>query len=301
MDCSFCEKNFINLPKFTITMLMRDFDQATLRERYNPDGSALRRNQLELLELLDEVARICKEHNIQWWLSSGTLLGAARHEGFIPWDDDIDIVMLRKDFKRFDRLMRKAELKDYVYHSMTTDIDYVYLFSKFRRRRGEVDEGHRRSHYYKYKGQFIDIFAIERTSYFAARASSIIYNNLQHLTSYIRWAWLRRPLILLVNLLCLGIIIPILRLVGLINPRGEYHYMLGSGWGRHRFFSRYTFPLGRAKFEGKEYPAPKDTDAYLSTVYGDWRKLPTDEQIRDAIHCPQYIEEIYSKKNPNEE
>ena len=77
--------------------------------------------------------------------------------------------------------------------------------------------------------------------------------------------------------------------------------MLGSGWGRHRFFSRYTFPLGRAKFEGKEYPAPKDTDAYLSTVYGDWRKLPTDEQIRDAIHCPQYIEEIYSKKNPNEE
>ena len=266
-------------------MLMRDFDQEALRERYNPDGSALRRNQLELLELLDEVARICKEHNIQWWLSSGTLLGAARHEGFIPWDDDIDIVMLRKDFKRFDRLMRKAELKDFVYHSMTTDIDYVYLFSKFRRRRG----------------QFIDIFAIERTSYFAARASSIIYNNLQHLTSYIRWAWLRRPLILLVNLLCLGIIIPILRLVGLINPRGEYHYVLGSGWGRHRFFSRYTFPLGRAKFEGKEYPAPKDTDAYLRTVYGDWRKLPTDEQIRDAIHCPQYIEEIYSKKNPNEE
>ena len=149
--------------------------------------------------------------------------------------------------------------------------------------------------------EFIDIFAIERTSYFAARASSIIYNNLQHLTSYIRWAWLRRPLILLVNLLCLGIIIPILRLVGLINPRGEYHYVLGTGWGRHRFFSRYTFPLGRAKFEGKEYPAPKDTDAYLRTVYGDWRKLPTDEQIRDAIHCPQYIEEIYSKKNPNEE
>ena len=280
---------------------MFDFNNEALRERYNPDGSALRRNQLELLELLDEVAKICEENNIQWWLSSGTLLGAARHEGFIPWDDDIDIVMLRKDFKRFDRLMRKNELKDYVYHSMSTDIDYVYLFSKFRRRRGEVDEGHRRSNYYKFKGQFIDIFAIERTSYFAARASSIIYNNLQHLTSYIRCGWLRRPLIFIINLLCLGIIIPILRLVGLINPRKEYHYVLGSGWGRHRFFARYTFPLAKAKFEGKEYPAPKDTDAYLTTVYGDWRKLPTDDKIREAIHCPQYIEEIYSKKNPNED
>lgn len=282
-------------------MSNHDHSNEALRERYNPEGSALRRNQLELLELLDEVARICKENNIQWWLSSGTLLGAARHEGFIPWDDDIDIVMLRKDFRRFDRLMRKAELGDYVYHSMSTDIEYVYLFSKFRRKDGEVDEGHRRSRYYKHKGQFIDIFAIERTSYFAARASSIIYNNLQHLTSYIRQAWLRRPLIFIINLLCLGIIVPILRLVGLINPRKEYHYVLGSGWGRHRFYARYTFPLGSAKFEGREYPAPKDTDAYLRQVYGDWRKLPTDEQIRDAIHCPQYIEEIYGKKNPNEE
>ena len=267
--------------------------------KYN--SALLRRLHVELIDILREVVRVCDKAGIPYFVQGGTAIGVHFFEDIVPWDDDIDIVMLRKDFKRFDRLMRKAELKDYVYHSMTTDIDYVYLFSKFRRRRGEVDEGHRRSHYYKYKGQFIDIFAIERTSYFAARASSIIYNNLQHLTSYIRWAWLRRPLILLVNLLCLGIIIPILRLVGLINPRGEYHYMLGSGWGRHRFFSRYTFPLGRAKFEGKEYPAPKDTDAYLSTVYGDWRKLPTDEQIRDAIHCPQYIEEIYSKKNPNEE
>jgi hypothetical protein len=113
---------------------------------------------------------------------------------------------------------------------------------------------------------------------------------------------LRRPLIFIINLLCLGIIVPILRLIGLINPRGEYHYVLGSGWGRHRFFARYTFPLGKAKFEGKEYPAPKDANAYLTTVYGDWRKLPTDEQIRDAIHCPQYIEEIYGRKtNPNED
>ena len=268
-------------------------DNDALRLRYNPDGSALRRTQLELLEILKVLDGICKEHNIEWWLSSGTLLGAARHQGFIPWDDDIDIVMLRKDFKRFDKIMRNYQSEEYVYHSMSTDVDYVYLFSKFRKRQGDAGEEHRRSKFYKYKGPFIDIFCIEKTNYFAARASSIIYNNLQHLTSYVRWSWLRRPLILLVNLLCLGIIVPLLRLVGLINPSGEHHYTLGLGWGRHKFFMEHTFPLGRAKFEGVEFPVPKDMDAYLSQVYGDWRKLPTDEQIRKAIHSPIYIKEIY--------
>ena len=270
-----------------------NLDNDALRLRYNPDGSALRRTQLELLEILKVLDGICKEHNIEWWLSSGTLLGAARHQGFIPWDDDIDIVMLRKDFKRFDKIMRNYQSEEYVYHSMSTDVDYVYLFSKFRKRQGDAGEEHRRSKFYKYKGPFIDIFCIEKTNYFAARASSIIYNNLQHLTSYVRWSWLRRPLILLVNLLCLGIIVPLLRLVGLINPSGEYHYTLGLGWGRHKFFMEHTFPLGRAKFEGVEFPVPKDMDAYLSQVYGDWRKLPTDEQIRKAIHSPIYITEIY--------
>lgn len=273
-----------------------NFDNDALRALYNPDGSALRSTQLELLEILKVVADICKKHNIQWWLSSGTLLGAARHQGFIPWDDDIDIVMLRKDYIRFNKIMRNYKDEEYVYQSMATDIEYVYLFSKFRKRKGDAGEEHRRSQYYRYKGAFIDIFAIEKTSYFAARASSIIYNNLQHLTAYVQRSWLRRPLILLVNLLCLGIIIPLLRLIGLINPSGEYHYVLGTGWGRHKFFAKNTFPLSSATFEGLEFPAPKDTDAYLTQVYGDWRKIPTEEQIRKNIHSPKYIKEIYGDR-----
>lgn len=272
------------------------FDNESLRAKYNPEGSRLRTDQLELLKMLRAFAAICREHNITWWLSSGTLLGAARHEGFIPWDDDLDVVMLRKDFRRLERVMRGMKGSEYIFHSMSNDIDYVYAFAKFRKRIGEIDEGHRRSHYYKYKGQFIDIFAIEKTNYFAARASSIIYNNLQHLTSYIRASWIRRPLIALINLLSFGVIIPLLRIVGLINPHGEYHYVLGSGWGRHTFFMKNTFPLASAKFEGEEFPVPHDMDAYLTQVYGDWRRLPTDEQIRASIHCPAYIDEIYGAK-----
>ena len=268
-------------------------DQEALRAKYNPDGSTLRRDQLELLRMLKIFAKLCKEHNITWWLSSGTLLGAARHQGFIPWDDDLDIVVLRKDFKRLERVMRKMHDEEFVYHSMFTDIDYVYAFAKFRKRKGEVEGGHRRGKYYKWRGQFIDIFAIEKTSYFSARASSIICNNLQHLTSYISWGWLRKPLIFIIKVLCYGVIIPLLRLIGLINPKGEYHYVLGSGWGRHTFFMKNTFPLTTARFEGEEFPVPHDMDAYLTQVYGDWRKLPTEEQIRKNIHNPDYIKEIF--------
>lgn len=82
-----------------------------LRQRYNPEGSLLRRHQLRMLEILKEIDRICQKHRIDYWLSSGTLLGAVRHGGFIPWDDDLDIEMERKDYLRLLQLLPE-ELND---------------------------------------------------------------------------------------------------------------------------------------------------------------------------------------------
>lgn len=269
------------------------FDAAQLRARYNPDGSRLRSDQLELLRMLQHVAEICREHDIKWWLSSGTLLGAARHKGFIPWDDDIDIVMLRKDYRRLERILRKEQNQEFVLHSVCSDVEYVNCFAKYRKREGRVESSTRRYNYYKWRGIGFDIFTIEKTNFFAAKAASTIYGNIQHLTSYISWGWLRKPLIRLIELLSFVLIFPLLRLVGLINPRGEYHYSLGQGWAKHRFFMSDTMPLATAEFEGVELPVPKDMDAYLTKVYGNWRELPSSEQIRRCIHCNEYIREIY--------
>ena len=76
-----------------------------LRKRFNPDGSLLRRQQLRMLELLEVIDVICRKHQIPYWLSSGTLIGAARHKGFIPWDDDLDIEMLRSDYLRLLKVL----------------------------------------------------------------------------------------------------------------------------------------------------------------------------------------------------
>lgn len=270
-----------------------NIDNEALRQRYNPDGSRLRHDQLELMKMLRVVTDICDANGIQWWLSSGTLLGAARHQGFIPWDDDLDIVLLKRDCKRLERLLLELNHEEYVYHSMRSDADYTNLFGKFRKREGRIESSSRRYNYYKWAGIGFDIFAIEKTNYFAARAATVIYHNLQHPTSYIRWAWLRKPLIRLIEGFSLGIVNPILRLIGLINPRGEYHYVLGTGWARHTFYMKDTLPLTTTRFEGEEWPVPKDMDAYLTNVYGNWRELPSDEQIRKCIHCKEYIKEIY--------
>jgi lipopolysaccharide cholinephosphotransferase len=267
-----------------------------LREKYNPEGSALRRNQMELLQILQFLADICDRNGIQWWLSSGTLLGAARHGGFIPWDDDIDIVLLRKDFKKLEKILYKLDSKEYVYQSMKSDPEYVNVYGKFRKREGRVKISANRYNYLRWRGQFIDIFSIEKTNYRAARIAKVVYHNLQHATSYIKWKCPRIVAIKFLEFLCLGVVNTLLRLVGLFNPNEEYHYSLGSGWPKHTFYMKNTFPLSKAKFEGIEFPVPHDMDAYLTDVYGDWRRMPSEEEIRKSIHSQEYIEEIYGER-----
>lgn len=268
------------------------FDAQALKELFNPEGSKLRKTQLELLEILVDLAEICDQNNIQWWLSSGTLLGAARHKGFIPWDDDIDIVMLRKDAKRLEKILHKMDSDKYVYQSMKSDVEYVNAFGKFRKREGEVEITQGRYKYLNYKGLFVDIFRIEKTSYAIARIARAIYWNLQYPTIKIKWRWLRHLLIRSVEIFSFCFLLPILRLIGKINPKGEYHYNLGMGWYRSTYFAQDIFPLSTIEFEGHTFPAPKNVDKYLQGVYGDWRKIPNIEEICKAVHSETLAEQF---------
>lgn len=262
---------------------------------YNPEGSLLRRDQKELLRMLEELNKICMDHNIQWWLSSGTLLGAARHQGFIPWDDDMDIVLLKKDYKRLEKILCEMQSEEYVYHCMKTDVDYVNWFGKFRKRKGCIQSASKRYNYYKWKGIGFDIFAIEKTNYLSAKIASYTYSKMQYFTENINNNPIRKILIRFIEHLHSFIIFPILRVVGLFNPNEEYHYTLGTGWPKHTFYMKYTFPLTTTNFEGEQFPVPKDMDRYLTHVYGDWRKMPSEEEIKKSIHCQEYRDEIYGK------
>lgn len=271
-------------------------DLDSLHLKYNPKGSALRRDQLELLRMLKIVCNICKENNIQWWLSSGTLLGAARHKGFIPWDDDLDIVLLKEDYKRLEDILCNYKSDKYVFHCMKTDVDYVNVFGKFRVKNGSIQVHSNRYKFYKWKGIGFDIFAIEKTNYFTARIADTCYHRLQSITCQIDNSFIRKPLIRIIEFFQFKILNPILLLLGKINPRQEYHYVLGTGWPKHTFYSNLIFPLSITEFEGELMPVPKNMDSYLTNVYGEWKMLPTEEQIKKSIHCQEYREEIFGTK-----
>lgn len=260
---------------------------------YNPDHSKLRHDQMTMVEILDYFAEICRQNDITWWMSSGSLLGTARHEGFIPWDDDIDVVMLKKDYLRLEKILSSLDDDKYFFQSVRTDIEYINIFGKLRLREGYIDAKDRRKDYYKCKGLGIDIFAIEKTGYVAAFLAKFLYHSIQYPTSYIKVKWIRRPLIRFVEFLHFYLLFPILKIVGLVNPKGEYRYILGTGWPKHSFLMKDTFPLTTGMFEGRRVPVPKDTDAYLTRVFGDWKAIPSEEEIRKAIHCMEYRKEIF--------
>ena len=119
----------------------------------------LRRVQLEQLEILKEIDRVCRENEIKYFLDSGTLIGAVRHEGFIPWDDDIDIGMLREDYEKFSKLAPKHLNKSYLWQSWKNDSSYALPFGKVRKRNTVYIE--EKSGITKNCGFYVDVFPFD--------------------------------------------------------------------------------------------------------------------------------------------
>ena len=94
----------------------------------------LRKVQLTQLEIAKEIHRVCEENDIRYFLSDGTFLGAVRHQGFIPWDDDMDIGMLREDYEKFCRIAPQKLGEKYVFQNWYTDPNYGLPFGKVMKR-----------------------------------------------------------------------------------------------------------------------------------------------------------------------
>lgn len=115
--------------------------------------------QLEV-EVLGEVERICKKHKIKYVLGYGTLLGAIRHQGFIPWDDDIDICLLREDYDRFKEICKTELSSKYFYQCQETDPEYFHLFDKIRVN-DTIFKEDLLAHHNIHHGVYIDIFPFD--------------------------------------------------------------------------------------------------------------------------------------------
>ena len=128
--------------------------------KYNPEGSTLRKAQLRMLEILKVFDSICAKHGIEYTLDGGTLLGAVRHEGFIPWDDDLDINVMRDDFFKLRKILPNELPDNLVYQDYTTEPYFPTPLAKIRDKHSYVYE-EPCTERFKEKGIFIDIIPIE--------------------------------------------------------------------------------------------------------------------------------------------
>jgi lipopolysaccharide cholinephosphotransferase len=231
---------------------------------YNPEGSELRRMQKKMLEILDAFDTICRKHSINYWLACGTLLGARRHGGFIPWDDDLDVVILQSDYKRLVSVLKEELPENLKLQTRETDKNYWFYYPKIRDVNSRYYDKNAEDDNFHYQGIFIDIFPIEPVP-------SISFKKFidKFILSDNRFTK-AKSLYEVIKYTVMTSFIPIAHL--LIKSARLYYKYIGSkkmyayAFGVF-FYAEFTienfFPVSEILFEGKKYKAPGNVDKYL--------------------------------------
>ena len=244
--------------------------------KYNGEGTQLRKAQLRLLDILVEVDRICRHNGIQYWIESGTLLGAVRHGGFIPWDDDIDIFILQKDFKRTKKILN-AELPSHlIFEDSSTDRYFSLVCGKvkdtttFMKEKGINPK-------IKHHHLFIDIIPMEpmfseKSKIWVDSIYGRVYRRIhnadsdkkERVAAYLLW-----PMAFL-----LVVIMRVLAKIFNVKYLGRAY-----GWPFYQMVERAdVFPCSTINFEGHEFPCPKNPDKVLTAIYGDYMQIPPEDK-----------------------
>lgn len=121
----------------------------------------LRQAQKIMVMIMKKIHAVCEKHQIKYWLDYGTLIGAVRHEGFIPWDDDFDICMMRADYERFNQIIQEELGDEFFWQTYRTDSAYPFFLGKIRLKNTIWEERSCRNVLLKEKGVFVDVFPID--------------------------------------------------------------------------------------------------------------------------------------------
>ncbi len=258
----------------------------------------LRQAQLKMLRMLEVVDAICTKHCLDYWLDAGTLLGAVRHQGFIPWDDDMDIAMPRKSYETFLRVAPQ-ELPDFMWlQTSHTDPGYFNMATplKIRDRSSRYIEKHERGDEPYVQGIFIDVFVYDtmpekskqRKRYkFLAKKISRLLNakysavNTGHHANFYKIIAQFLPKSLLEFLLQ--------QIITSANNSGSPY--LGRGYncvGKNFLKQEDIYPIQRAAFETGLFNIPNNAPEILTQQFNEYLIIPpVNQQV--MRHCKELI------------
>ncbi len=257
------------------------------------------------LEVLKEVDRVCKKYDIPYFLCGGTLIGVMRHKGFIPWDDDIDVGMLRKDYERFEECYIKEHSKDYYLHSYNTDSDYWVPFMKLRKNNTTINEKMIEK-LDTHKGIYVDIFPFDTVPdkgfTLSLKINSFLIKLIIEAVFYkkklYKYKDSRRPFITwLTSLLSFKTLKKIQhRLLTKYSKKDYEHCICYVGcYNTSREYIKKSdiYPTKKGLFEGCKFYIPIRPEVYLTNMYGDYMKLPPKDQRKN--HNPVNVDFKHGK------
>lgn len=256
------------------------------------EREVLRRVQPILLDMLKEIHRVCQENGIRYFLYRGTFLGAVRHQGFIPWDDDMDVAMPRADYEKFCALAPKLLKPEYCFQNWHTDRAYAHPFGKVRRRGTVYVEAKCRR--LPENGFYVDIYPLDFGPETAAEQRAL-NRKLLHLyrvklmkCRYTPWReeeriiWKKRIGYLLYQTAALFVsqeaLVRKYEKIVLAQPESGMYYEQ-SALPAVPFFQRsWCDTLAEYPFADGVFPGPEDYDAFLTSLYGNYWELPPEDK-----------------------
>lgn len=250
------------------------------------DAKMLRRVQLIQLELLEEVDRICKKCDIHYNIIAGTLLGAVRHGGYIPWDDDADVALLRTEYEKFRKACKtELDTSRFYFQDHRNTKGYRWGYGKLRRKNTLFLRENQEHMPYK-QGVFIDIFPLD------AVPDNYLLRSLKNFECFCvrKIFWAPVGVIADKNLLRRNVY-KLLKKIPDEMVYGYYHKMIRkAGKRKTRMVRILTFPTPNSEygyyrcwyensvdtvFEGKVFQGIRDYDSYLSFKFGNYMELPS--------------------------
>lgn len=248
------------------------------------------------LDALREIGRVCGLLEIKWFLVGGSALGAARHKGFIPWDDDADVGMFRDDYRVFTERAPALLDKRYFLQTLSSDEGYHLGYGKLRVN-GTVYAQENVVHRKMHQGVFVDIYPIDNVP------DEKIKRKRQELCEKLCYALCRgEPVtkqgkaIKLITTLLTGIFTKrFLKRIGMFFDRKiecapdtaeNVANVYGIKTYQQEIMPReYIGKTALLEFCSEFFPVPEQYDKYLSHLYGDYAKLPPEEE-RQLKHPP---------------
>lgn len=263
-----------------------------------------RKMQLLQLDMLKELDRVCRKHNIKYSIYCGTLLGAVRHKGYIPWDDDADVVMLREEYEKFKKVAKELDAKICYFQDNTTDPYYRWGYAKLRRTNTEyVRVG--QEHLKCKTGFFIDIFPLDDipksvigqifNDFYCFCLRKILYSEVGKYSES-ETPFMRKWYSLLSRISTDKVYKRINKMTSKSRNDSKNKvrcYMFtatGKLYKKHKISERYGMPkqwfldLEEYEFEGEKFYGTKDYDKILTYIYGDYMTPPPKDK-RDP-HSP---------------